>query len=136
MFTSIGEKIQLNETLNVRVWINDGISFVVEVPKGFVSDGASIPRALWPILGPPIGARHLKPSIVHDLLCVQARTYQERLLGDAVFFKLLTEAGVPAWKRTVMYCGVRAFARVSWGTEWWCKAIRKTLGIKARGDAK
>ncbi|HIE98682.1 MAG TPA: DUF1353 domain-containing protein, partial [Fuerstia sp.] len=45
-----------------------GVEFRVVVPAGFVSDGASIPRLFWAIIGPPIGSSHLLPAIVHDYL--------------------------------------------------------------------
>ena len=115
MFSSLPNgHIQLNEPLYQSVWIGKGIEFRVTVPQGFVSDGASIPRLLWPLLGPPIGSRHLIPAIVHDWLCVQAKTYNDRVLADAVFFKMLKEFQVPWWKRTAMFLGVRFYGRFVW----------------------
>lgn len=84
------------------------------IPVGFVSDGATIPRPLWPLLGPPIRNNHLVPSIVHDYLCKMATSYEQRVIGDAVFFTLLREYGVPRWKRCVMYVGVRFWGRWMW----------------------
>lgn len=40
--------------------------------------------------------------------------YSERVLGDAVFFKLLRDYEVPRWKRTLMYIGVRVQGRFTW----------------------
>lgn len=106
--------IQLQEPLRQPVWLAHGITIDFTVPAGFVSDGASIPSCLWLILGPPIRSNHLIPSVVHDYLCESATDYNERLLGDAVFFKLLKDHDVPAWKRSLMYLGVRLYGRWRW----------------------
>ena len=115
MFKSLPSgKVELQEPLYCVVWDAPGVHNRVEVPRGFVSDGASIPRLLWPILGPPIGDLHLIPAIVHDWLCVQARTYTQRVLADAVFFALLKDYQVPYWKRALLYLGVRWYGRLVW----------------------
>ena len=75
---------------------------------------ASIPAILWPILGAPIANRHLKAAIVHDFLCENATTYEQRVLGDAIFFALLKECGVAYWRRACLDAGVRAYARFFW----------------------
>jgi hypothetical protein len=116
MFTPLknGRQIQLDGNLNQNVWHRSGVINRVIVPEGFISDGASIPKWIWPILGPPIGSKHLIPSIIHDYLCEQATCYSERVLGDAVFFKLLRDFDIPRWKRTLMYIGVRVQGHFTW----------------------
>jgi len=41
----------------------------VKIPSGFVSDAASIPRLLWPLIGHPFYGQTLLAAIVHDYLC-------------------------------------------------------------------
>ena len=41
-------------------------------PKGYVVDGASIPRALWTLLGSPYTGDYRRASIVHDKACDDA----------------------------------------------------------------
>lgn len=36
----------------------------IEVPAGFITDGASIPRFLWAVL--PTWGRYSRPAVVHD----------------------------------------------------------------------
>jgi hypothetical protein len=43
-----------------------GSGRVIEVPTGFTTDGASIPRALWALL--PTWGRYSRPAVVHDRL--------------------------------------------------------------------
>lgn len=108
--------IRLDEPLYHSVWLAKGVEFRVTVPRDFESDGASIPKPFWLLVGPPIRSEHLIPAIVHDYLCVKAETYQQRVLGDAVFFALLKEHGVSTWKRVIMYLGVRFYGRFVWRT--------------------
>lgn len=37
-------------------------------PKGTLTDGASIPTALWSIIGSPFTGKYLNAAIIHDLL--------------------------------------------------------------------
>ena len=115
MFSPLPDgKIRLDEDLVHYVWIADGVEIKVRVPAGFESDGASIPPFFWPLIGPPIGAPHLIPAVIHDFLCVRAFTYPHRLITDAIFFALLREHNVPYWKRCVLYLAVRFFGRFVW----------------------
>ena len=87
----------------------DGGKIQITVPKGFVTNFASTPRLLWPIL-PPAG-RYLKAAVVHDFLYSTACS---RFLADAIFRDLMQRSGVPMWKRVVMFYAVRfggGFAR-------------------------
>lgn len=80
---------------------------VIRVPAGFVTDLASVPRALWWMI-PPHG-RYAKAAIVHDYLYDQAIGTKE--YADKVFLEAMEVLGVPAWKRRIMYAAVVAFGR-------------------------
>lgn len=114
MFEALdGGRIQVNggpTGLTVPVWQEQGrgIDFAVTIPNGYISDGYSIPRFLWSIVGHPLGQSHLIPALVHDYLCDEADHYEQRVIADCAFFSLLSQYGVPRWKRTVFYLGVRA----------------------------
>lgn len=45
----------------------DGKKYHVTIPKGYLTDGASVPHVFWNI-APPMG-RYLQSTIVHDWLC-------------------------------------------------------------------
>ena len=88
--------------LTVRSHVNGG-GIVVEVPAGFVTDGASTPRLLWSIF-PPAG-RYAPAAAVHDYFCTTRCI--SRFLADAIFRDLMMALGVPLWKRWLMWAGVR-----------------------------
>jgi len=82
------------------------------VEAGFVTDGASIPRLLWPLIGHPIDPSYYPAAIVHDsLYCNQPVT---RGCADAVFCRLLRRLGVARWRVALMYTGVRLGGWVGW----------------------
>ena len=95
---------------------------VVKVPIGFVSDYASIPRILTPII--PVLGKHRKAAVVHDFLYVKKGQIPSRKYSrsecDKIFLEAMQESGVSWWKRNAMYYavraywGVRTFGRYSW----------------------
>jgi hypothetical protein len=88
-------------------YLSDDNSDMIEVPAGFVTDLASVPRILW-ILLPPDG-KYAKAAIIHDYLYDNAlRTKAE---ADRIFLDGITVLGVPKWKRIVMFGAVRLFGR-------------------------
>jgi len=74
------------------------------VPAGFVTDGATVPRFLWPLF-PPVG-RYLAAAVLHDYLL----TKQPRSVADMEFGRALKLAKVECWRRVVMLGAVRAYS--------------------------
>ena len=88
----------------------DGSMFVVQiigVPRSYVTDLASVPRALWTVF-PPHG-RYAKAAIVHDYLYSNA--IGSKRWADRVFFEAMGILGVPKWRKWTMYWAVRLFGR-------------------------
>lgn len=79
----------------------------IEVFPGATTDGMSIPKILWPILGHPFKVKFLPAAVVHDCL------YKADLLScktrDRVLLLMLQNYGVGPFVRKVIYYGVRAF---------------------------
>jgi hypothetical protein len=78
-----------------------------EVPKGFRTDGATIPRFLWRVIGSPIEAQTIGAAIRHDW------HYQDgdlsRKEADAEFYADLRAAGVGILRANLFWLGVRLF---------------------------
>lgn len=85
----------------------------VVVPSGFASDGCSIPRSLWRLVGHPFTYAYLREAILHDWLY---RTQPcGRLVADQVFESELKKGGVvPYVRRKAIYLALRAFGWVAW----------------------
>ncbi len=75
----------------------------VLIPKGFVTDGASVPRMLW-WLFPPTG-RYMEAALLHDYLLQE----HPRYYADHQFLSSMTRLGVAKWRRQVMFYAVRIF---------------------------
>lgn len=86
-------------------YYSDLKSRVIVVPRGFITDLASIPRwARWAI---PVNGRHRLAAVVHDYLCRER--IGDRVEADKVFLEAMTILNVKLWRRLVMYWAVRAF---------------------------
>ena len=82
------------------------------VPKGFVTDGASVPRFFWRAI-PPYG-RHFNAAVVHDYLYRHHEHGMTRDECDIIFLEIMLRDGVPPGRINAMYRAVRAFGRRSW----------------------
>ena len=88
------------------------------VPAGFLTDGASVPRALWAMLAssdPDI----LYPAFAHDYLyAVRGKIPNGLTLTrqqcDETLRELMLAIGAPAWKAALVYAAVRAGGQSAW----------------------
>lgn len=86
----------------------------VEVPLGFETDGASVPKVLWWIL-PPFG-KYGQAAVVHDklyrdgILLVDGKPVRvTRAKADAIFLEAMGVLKVSPVVRYPMYWAVRLF---------------------------
>jgi hypothetical protein len=82
---------------------------VITVPSGFVTDGASIPRIFWPVLGPH--GDYFGAAVIHDYLyskASQPRWDLDRWECDDVFMEAMFNANV-GFKRHLIHRAVRLF---------------------------
>ena len=83
---------------------------------GLPTDGASIPRLLWPITGPPLRDwRVAGPAAIHDLhYYLAGRTRFSRKDADIIFARGLIANGLPTWQALTYYIGVRLGGWIGW----------------------
>lgn len=81
---------------------------VIEVPAGYHTDFASVPRIFWRIL-PPHGP-YVPAAVLHDWLCeLKGSTGCDYKQAAAVFLEAMEVLNVPRWKRATMYRAVKYF---------------------------
>ena len=98
-----------------------GSGDTVDVPIGFRTDFASVPRLLWMVL-PPWG-KYGNAAVIHDYLYwVQTRP---RPAADAVFMEAMGVLDVSPWQKYPMYWAVRWFG---WW-RWLRNRVRKRQGF-------
>jgi hypothetical protein len=100
-------------------------NIVVQVPKKFITDGASIPRIFWVYL--PRHGKYTKAAVVHDFLYskkgaifVQIKTTGffrsevTRKEADLIFKKIMKASGVNRVKCWFIYHAVKWFGKIPW----------------------
>jgi hypothetical protein len=89
----------------------------VTIPRGFITDGASIPSELQCIL-PPLG-KYGQAAVLHDYLCeylsitVDGAPYKvNRVWADAIFCTAMDDLQVSYLVREVMHRAVALYTRL------------------------
>lgn len=82
----------------------------VEVPKGYKTNGANVPRIFWSIF-PPNSPEYLSAVVAHDYLC-ELKLYD---LADEVLKHIMTKLGVAKWKIYCFYCACRVWHLIKYG---------------------
>ena len=84
---------------------------VITIEEGFITDGASIPKFAWSVIGGPMG-KYAAAAVVHDYLYkVQSYT---RKKADLIFYEAMQVLKVPFWKRWLMHKAVRVAGWRPW----------------------
>lgn len=105
------------------VYESDVAKQTITVPSGFETDLASVPRL--PVVYLLTGDTARAAAVVHDYL--YSSRLVSRKVADAVLLEASEVSGVPAWRRWLMWAGVRvggashyapAQARVEPDPEW------------------
>lgn len=81
-------------------------------PRGFLSDGASIPKPAWSIIGSPMD-EYLEEAVIHDLLYSSWNHEYTRSEADLIFRELMWNNDISRVKLSTMWLMVRLFGRSS-----------------------
>jgi hypothetical protein len=93
------------------VYQSDVAKQTITVPFGFQTDLASVPRL--PLVYDLCGDTASQAAIVHDYL--YSTHLVDRATADAVLREASVVKGVPAWRRWLMWAGVRIAGGARWG---------------------
>jgi hypothetical protein len=91
-------------------------------PAGSVVDGASIPRALWPLMGGPFEGKYRNASVLHDVSYDRKNRPPEEC--DRMFYDAMRCSGVSATEAKTMYWALLHFGRH------WKFAVKKAKRAK------
>lgn len=84
------------------------------VPKGFLSDGMSVPAFLWAIVSPRIDPRTLCGAIAHDYIYREQPDGWTRKEADKMLYAIIRADGLSWMRSQRVYWGVRLFGGVAW----------------------
>ena len=106
-----GEDLAMELLSDFRFIAPDGVTW--EAPVGSIIDGASIPRALWSVVGSPYVGNYRRATIVHDVACQRAKETRDselRRAGDKMFYWACLASGCDEAQASILYLGVRVGA--------------------------
>ncbi|ARR02219.1 DUF1353 domain protein [Campylobacter vicugnae] len=81
----------------------------VYVARGFVTNGANIPRVFWSLF-PPNSPEYLSAVVLHDYMCKNVKLYGYEKV-DRYFYEAMIEIGVSKWKAKLFYFCVKWYHR-------------------------
>lgn len=91
------------------------------IPKGFTSDGCSIPKVFRFLLGCPHTPEYVPASIIHDYLLAYPEIVKyDRKTASTIFFHALLKEDVCPVQAVIMYLAVDVWQRVKnlWTEKW------------------
>lgn len=86
-------------------WYDDPAGRRWSAPKGSITNGASIPEALWSSVGSPYTGDYRRAAIVHDVACSTPGV--EREAADDMFYSACLAGGCSKIQAKALYLGVR-----------------------------
>ena len=78
---------------------------VINVPKGFITDLATIPRIFWSF-DSPFNGKYMSSAILHDYLYACSPTYTRRE-ADRILYSAMLSEGSSKWTANKFYFAVR-----------------------------
>ncbi|MCU7839770.1 MAG: DUF1353 domain-containing protein [Candidatus Thiodiazotropha sp. (ex Troendleina suluensis)] len=90
--------------------------YQITVTPGATTDGASIPRMFWRLIGGPFSGKYIAAALIHDqLYATQGYAGQfTREEVDQIFHRAMLSVGVSGWRARLMYWAVRAGGGSGW----------------------
>lgn len=83
----------------------DYYGYILSAQPGFSTDGASIPRPLWSIVGSPFTGKYIGAAVIHDVGCDSHKYTWE--VTDKMFYDAMLDLGVTDHLAKLLYYGVR-----------------------------
>jgi hypothetical protein len=123
------------EEMNSGLWkLQDDFSYEndsikVTIKSDFITDGASIPKMFWSIIGNPLSDHLLKPAIIHDglyTLMQLPRSTCDKLLKEMLLFNETSKI-----KASIIYYTVRYFGGSHWEKD--TKNMVKFVQVNIKG---
>lgn len=116
------------ELLEPLVFEND--KYIITGNIGMISDGASIPKAFWSIVGCPFGGSYTRAAFLHDLL------YRSRIFSkdecDKLFDEAMEQDNVDAVTRSTLYDAVQALGQNSYNEQNGISSYRNLISIEVK----
>ncbi|HMP89677.1 MAG TPA: DUF1353 domain-containing protein [Kiritimatiellia bacterium] len=110
----IGRLVTTSAGKRFRWRLTESFGFIhssgrIDVPEGFETDFASVPRIFWSIL-PLTDAQYDQAAVIHDFAVRNRRRLGLRLVDcHRIFYEAMRCGGVPWFRASIMYRAVLCF---------------------------
>lgn len=106
--------------------------YIVTIKKGLTTDGASIPRLFWTIIGCPLSGKYVGSALIHDGLYGSHALSKEE--SDILFLEMMAANKVGFIKRNLMYLAVKIGGKSAYygKTDEYIKEASKYVSIKEK----
>ena len=95
------------------------------IPRGFESDGASVPRFFWRLVFPKTDSNAATAGICHDWIYREQPADWTRKEADKLFQSFLVMFGISVWRSVLAYIALRLFGWRAWNENASVKATRE-----------
>lgn len=102
------DKVALVQDFSVQI-----DKHLITVPEGYVTDGSSIPRVLWPLFNPWLTEAR-RASCVHDYIYSHLYETCTKKFADKAFKEIMLKDGASKFLAAIFYRAVRWFGRGGW----------------------
>ena len=111
---TILRRIDSNSWELIAPLIYENEKFKVTLLPGLKTDGASIPKVMWTLIGSPMMGRYVGPALIHDGL--YASKLITRREADDLFMDMMVESKVGWLKRHLIHKAVKWFGGAAWAS--------------------
>lgn len=116
---AVGERPDRTMTTLRDFWFEDPDKVRWDAPASTRTDGASIPRPFWTLVGSPFTGNYRRAAIVHDVACVRAgNDHTKRRAADRMFYHGCRSGGCSIRDSIILYVGVRIGAWIGFAPQW------------------
>jgi len=97
---------------NDLIYKDSAIKEPIVVPRGFVTDFASVPRSVWSIY--PTSGSYTAAAVLHDYLYWKQDPQITKEKSDNIFYDAMTSSGTPNLTRDTFYNAVDKVGFLAW----------------------
>jgi len=96
----------------IKDYTYENDKYIITIKKGFITDGASIPKTFWSVLSSPFYGPIVFGSMIHDGLYTKMAIPRKEC--DKLLKEMILEKGYNKIKANLVYIAVRLFGNSHW----------------------
>ncbi len=130
MFTNLDTRVIENgkKRLLLADYTYENDKYIITLKPGFVTDGASIPKAFWTILSSPFEGPLVYGAMIHDGLYTKMQLPRKEC--DELLREMAIEQGYNKIKADLVYEAVRLFGGSHWNKDTSAETHLVTIKVK------